>query len=141
MIQLIIGAKGKGKTKLLLDRANEAVKKVSGNIVYVDKSDQNMFELSNKIRLIDASKLPLKNADQFLGAVFGIISQDHDLEQVYLDSFLKLAKIEDKPELLEAVLSELEEFSKEFKVDFVVSVSIEKEALSEKLQALVDTSL
>lgn len=141
MIRLIIGAKGKGKTKILLDRANEAVKSASGNIVYVDKNSRNMFELSNKIRLIDTSRLPLRNPDQFVGAICGIISQDHDLESVYLDSFLKLAKIEDKPELVEEIIDEFNDISESFKVDFVISVSVEKEALSEKLQALVDTSL
>ena len=69
MIQLITGEKGTGKTKLMLDGANDAIKSVAGNIVYIDKSSKHMYELSNKIRLIDASKLPLKNSDQFVGAM------------------------------------------------------------------------
>ena len=48
-----------------------------------------MYELNNKVRLIDVSSYPLKNADEFVGFICGIISQDHDLEQIYLDSFLK----------------------------------------------------
>ncbi len=136
MIQLITGEKGTGKTKLMLDGANDAIKSVAGNIVYIDKSSKHMYELSNKIRLIDASKLPLKNSDQFVGAICGIISQDHDLQQVYLDSFLKLAKIEDTPELIENVINEFEIISETFNVDFVISASIDKSALSEKLQAI-----
>ena len=53
MIQLIIGEKGKGKTKILLDMANKQIKSVNGNIVYLDKSKQHMYELNNRIRLID----------------------------------------------------------------------------------------
>ncbi len=136
MIQLITGEKGTGKTKLMLDGANDAIKSVAGNIVYIDKSSKHMYELSNKIRLIDASKLPLKNSDQFVGAICGIISQDHDLQQVYLDSFLKLAKIEDTPELIDDVINEFEIISETFNVDFVISASIDKSALSEKLQAI-----
>ncbi len=136
MIQLITGEKGTGKTKLMLDGANDAIKSVAGNIVYIDKSSKHMYELSNKIRLIDASKLPLKNSDQFVGAICGIISQDHDLQQVYLDSFLKLAKIENTPELIEDVINEFEIISETFNVDFVISASIDKSALSEKLQAI-----
>lgn len=136
MIQLITGEKGTGKTKLMLDGANDAIKSVAGNIVYIDKSSKHMYELSNKIRLIDASKLPIKNSDQFVGAICGIISQDHDLQQVYLDSFLKLAKIEDTPELIENVINEFEIISETFNVDFVISASIDKSALSEKLQAI-----
>ncbi len=136
MIQLITGEKGTGKTKLMLDGANDAIKSVAGNIVYIDKSSKHMYELSNKIRLIDASKLPIKNSDQFVGAICGIISQDHDLQQVYLDSFLKLAKIEATPELIDAVINEFEIISETFNVDFVISASIDKSALSEKLQAI-----
>ena len=136
MIQLITGEKGTGKTKLMLDGANDAIKSVAGNIVYIDKSSKHMYELSNKIRLIDASKLPLKNSDQFVGAICGIISQDHDLQQVYLDSFMKLAKIEDTPELIDDVINEFEIISETFNVDFVISASIDKSALSEKLQAI-----
>ena len=53
MVQLIVGKKGKGKTKQLLDKVNTEVKEVSGNIVYLDKSTKHMFELNNKVRLID----------------------------------------------------------------------------------------
>ena len=50
-----------------------------------------MYELNNKVRLIDVSGFPIKNADEFVGFICGILSQDHDLEQIYLDSFLKVA--------------------------------------------------
>ena len=136
MIQLITGEKGTGKTKLMLDGANEAIKTAAGNIVYIDKSSKHMYELSNKIRLIDASKLPLKNTDKFVGAICGIISQDHDLQQVYLDSFLKLAKIEETPELIEEIIDEFNIISETFNVDFIISASVEKSILSEKLQAI-----
>ena len=95
MVELIVGKKGKGKTKVLLDRVNGAVKEANGSIVYLDKSTKHMYELNNKVRLIDVSSYPLKNADEFVGFICGIISQDHDLEQIYLDSFLKVSKLED----------------------------------------------
>ena len=95
MVELIVGKKGKGKTKVLLDRVNNAVKEANGSIVYLDKSTKHMYELNNKVRLIDVSSYPLKNADEFVGFICGIISQDHDLEQIYLDSFLKVSKLED----------------------------------------------
>ena len=55
MVQLIVGKKGKGKTKHLLDKVNTAVKTASGNIVYLDKNAKNMYELNNRIRLINVS--------------------------------------------------------------------------------------
>ena len=96
MVQLIVGKKGKGKTKQLLDKVNAEIKTANGSIVYIDKSSKHMYELNNKIRLIDASTYPLKNSDEFIGFICGIISQDHDIEQMYLDSFLKVAKLEGK---------------------------------------------
>ena len=61
MVQLIVGKKGKGKTKQLLDKVNGAIKAAEGNIVYLDKSSKHMYELNNKIRLIDVSGYPIKN--------------------------------------------------------------------------------
>ena len=95
MVELIVGKKGKGKTKVLLDRVNKEIKSANGNIVYLDKSTKHMYELNNKVRLIDVSGYPLKNSDEFIGFICGILSQDHDLEQIYLDSFLKIAKLEE----------------------------------------------
>ena len=67
MIQLIIGEKGKGKTKILLDKANQAIKEANGNIVYLDKSKQHMYELNNRIRLIDVTNFPISNCDVLIG--------------------------------------------------------------------------
>ena len=88
MVQLIVGQKGKGKTKHLLDKVNNEVQNVSGNIVYLDKSTKHMYELNNKVRLIDVSTYMLSDSDEFVGFICGIISQDHDLQQMYFDSFL-----------------------------------------------------
>ena len=76
MVQLIVGKKGKGKTKQLLDKVNTEVKEVSGNIVYLDKSAKHMYELNNKVRLIDVSEFMVENSSEFLGFICGIISQE-----------------------------------------------------------------
>ena len=66
MVQLIVGVKGAGKTKKMLDHVHDSIKNVDGNIVYLDKSSQNMHELDNKVRLINVSEYPIQNTDQFL---------------------------------------------------------------------------
>ena len=133
MIKLIVGGKGKGKTKILLDRANEAIKEANGNIVFIDISSKQMYELNNKVRLIDASNLPLKNSDQFLGAVCGVLSQDRDIEKIDLDNFMKLAKIEE--DSLNECLKECSAISDSFGVEFIIGVAADKSALCEELQA------
>ena len=132
MIQLIIGEKGKGKTKVLLEKANTEIKSVNGNIVYLDKSAQHMYELNNKIRLIDVTGFPITNSDEFLGFICGIISQDHDLEQMYLDSFLKIAHLEDAD--VTASMEKLAKISEQFGVNFIISISLTKEQLPESMK-------
>jgi hypothetical protein len=139
MVELIIGKKGKGKTKVLLDKVNESIKNVNGTIVYLDKSTKHMYELNNKIRLIDVSGFPIKNSDEFVGFICGIISQDHDLEQIYLDSFLSVAKLDGQD--VTDTLEQLTAVSKAFDIDFVVSISLEQEELPEAFKENVIVSL
>ena len=137
MVQLIVGSKGDGKTKHLLDRVNSQIKTASGNIVYLDKNTKHMHELDNKVRLINVADYPLKNCDEFIGFICGIISQDYDLEQMYLDSFLKIAHLEGED--LTDTLTQLNAISEQFKIDFCLSISVEENQLPEfaKEQVLI----
>lgn len=139
MVQLIVGKKGKGKTKQLLDKVNSAVKEVSGNIVYLDKSSKNMYELNNKIRLINVSDYMISDCDEFIGFICGIISQDHDLEQMYLDSFLVNAHLEGKD--VTVAIEKLQKISDTFKVDFVLSISLDEAEIPENLKKNIIVSL
>ena len=139
MVELIVGKKGKGKTKVLLDKVNGAIKNVNGSIVYLDKSTKHMYELNNKIRLIDVSGYPIINADEFVGFICGIISQDHDLEQMYFDSFLKIANLEGQN--IEPVVAKLEQMSEKFGVDFVLSVSQNETDLADSLKSKIIVSI
>lgn len=139
MVQLIVGNKGKGKTKFLLKKVNNDVKEAVGSVVYLDKSPKHMYELNNKVRLIDVSDYMIENTDGFLGFVSGIISQDHDLQQMYFDSFLKIAKAEAKD--MASVVEKLDKISSKFGVDFVVSVSADEEDLPEAVKSNIIVSL
>ena len=139
MVELIVGKKGKGKTKVLLDRVNGAIKDANGSIVYLDKSTKHMYELNNKVRLIDVSVYPIKNADEFVGFVCGIISQDHDLEQIYLDSFLTTAKLEGLDAT--ATLEQLDEIGEKFGISFIISMSLDKEEVPAEFQDKIGTAL
>ena len=139
MVELIVGKKGKGKTKVLLDRVNGAVKEANGSIVYLDKSTKHMYELNNKVRLIDVSSYPLKNADEFVGFICGIISHDHDLEQIYLDSFLKVSKLEDAD--VTDTLDQLDKIGDKYGISIVVSISLDKEEIPEALQDKIAVAL
>ena len=139
MIQLIVGKKGKGKTKHLLDKVNAEIKDVEGNVVYLDKSRKHMFELNNKIRLIDVPDYLVSNSDEFIGFICGIISQDHDLQYMYLDSFLQIACLKDGD--VSAAIGKLETISTKFHVDFVLSISVDESELPDNLKSSVIVSL
>ena len=139
MVQLIVGKKGKGKTKQLLDKVNSEIKVVSGSIVYLDKSTKHMYELNNKVRLVDVSQFMITNSDEFIGFVSGVISQDHDLQQMYFDSFLKIACIEGQD--IEPITAKLEKLSASFEVDFILSVSLDEEELPASLKDKIIVSL
>lgn len=139
MIQIISGEKGKGKTKQLLERVNESVKSANGNIVYLDKSSKHMYELSNKVRLINVSDFPISNCDEFLGFLSGIISQDHDLEEMYLDSFLTISAIKDDE--ISHAIEKLDIISSTFHVNFVLSISKDEADLPDCAKAKVIVAL
>lgn len=139
MVQLIVGNKGKGKTKYLLDKVNTEVKSVSGNIVYLDKSTKHMYELNNKVRLINVTDYIITNSDEFIGFISGIISQDHDLEQMYFDSFLKVACIDGNQ--VAPVIAKLDKIGEQFKVDFVLSISVDASELPENIKSKIIISL
>ncbi len=139
MVQLIVGNKGKGKTKQLLDKVNSEVKSITGNIVYLDKSTKHMYELNNKVRLIDVSQFMIENASEFIGFVSGIISQDHDLQQMYFDSFLKISCLEGT-DITDAI-AKLEKVSKATGVDFILSVSKDEGELPEAIKKNIIISL
>ncbi|MDD7390530.1 MAG: twitching motility protein PilT [Lachnospiraceae bacterium] len=139
MVQIIAGTKGKGKTKILLEKANSAIKEAKGSVVYLDKNTKHMYELNNKVRLINVMDYSVKSCEAFLGFICGIVSQDHDLECMFLDSFLKLAYLEGQ-DITDAVLT-LDEISKKFDVDFVLSVSLDKSDLSDAVLPFVSEAL
>ena len=139
MVQLIVGEKGKGKTKYLLDKVNTEVKNVKGSVVYLDKSSKHMFELNNKVRLINVLDYAVDSSDGFLGFVSGIISQDHDLEQMYFDSFLKIACLEGQD--ITPVIERLVAMSETYGVDFVLSVSRNEDDLADSLKSKIIVSL
>lgn len=139
MIELIVGKKGKGKTKVLLEKANDSVKTAHGSIVYLDKSAKHMYELNNKIRLINVKGFDITDSSGFIGFVCGIISQDHDLEMMFLDSFLKLACLEGQD--ISETIAELEAIGNKFHVTFVLSVSMDADELPENAKKDVIISL
>ncbi|MGN0497113.1 MAG: twitching motility protein PilT [Lachnospiraceae bacterium] len=140
MIELIVGEKGKGKTKMLMAKANNDIKVIGGNIVYMDQNNKHMYELSNRVRLINVPDYNVKSMDMFLGFIYGIVSSDSNLDCIFLDNFMTIACIE-TIEDTDFLVKELEKVSNTYEIDFVIGISKTKQDLTEYLQGLVTVAL
>lgn len=140
MIEIVAGDKGKGKTKVLLERSNEDIKSINGSIIFVDKSSKHMYDLDSKVRLINITEFPISTTGEFLGFLSGVISQNNDIEEIFLDSFLTIAFIDTNNGLLSS-LEALEKISDCFNVKFIISISQVKEDLPSEVQDKVIVSL
>lgn len=128
MVKLLIGHKGTGKTKMMIELANTEAEKSDGNIIFINKNTRLMYDLKYKIRVVCMEDYEhVTNSDEYIGFLYGIISSDHDIKTIYIDSILKHAdfSLGDLPEFL----TRLKNISKDYGMDFVVSLSAEKEEM------------
>ncbi|NLL01349.1 MAG: twitching motility protein PilT [Clostridiales bacterium] len=139
MIQIIAGAKGKGKTKVLLEKVNTEVNSAKGSIVYLDKNNKHMYELSNKVRLINVKDYLIENYSEFMGFLCGIISRDHDIQSIYLDSFLTIANIDD--DNIQQAFDKLNLISNQFKINLCISISLNYDQIPDNMKQNVIVSL
>lgn len=130
MVKLLIGHKGSGKTKRMVDLANESVESKDGSIVFINKNQRLMLDLKHKIRVVCMAEYEhITNIDEYIGFVYGIISSDHDIQEIYIDSILKHADVEIKD--LDEFLTRLDKISEHFGPDFIVSISAEPSELGD----------
>ena len=125
MIQAILGKKGTGKTKRLIDMAKEALKEEKGQIVFLDDDKRYMYDLPHQIRFVDASEYALgenRSKSWFYGLLGGMLAVNFDITRVYVDAFFRLINNKDYSEL-ESIFEQMESLAKEHNVTFVLSVS------------------
>ncbi|NLJ98824.1 MAG: hypothetical protein GX320_06125 [Tissierellia bacterium] len=132
MVKYILGLQGSGKTKWLVDRANEEMTKGNGNIVFVDVDDDHIFNLDYSIRLINAMEFNVLNIESLYGFLCGIIGSDYDVEKVYVDGIYKIMelKVEDLKDLAKA----LNAIGEKFDVEFYIGADFKIEELPEELR-------
>ena len=128
MVKLLIGHKGTGKTKRMIELANDQIENSKGSVIFINKNSRLMYDLKYRIRVICMEDFEhVTNSDEYIGFLYGIISSDYDIETVYIDSILKHAdfSLGDLPEFLDR----LSRISRNYGMDFVVSLSAEKEEM------------
>jgi len=133
MVKFILGVKGSGKTKRMIDMANESVKASKGSVVYIDRDRNHIYDLNRNIRLIETGEFQLENLKSFYGFLCGVISQNFDIEKVFIDGQKIVSNAQD--ECLEAFIKNLEKLNEKFGVDFTVSCSRSAEGIPEFLKS------
>ena len=130
MITLIVGKAGSGKTKTMIDLANERAETTKGSLVFINKNDRLMYNLNHIIRVVPVDEFDLNNADEYRGFLYGIISSDHDIDAIFIDSIMKHTDID--LSTIPGFIDSLAQAAEKHGVEFVVSIS----ALPEELTAL-----
>lgn len=129
MVNLLVGHKGSGKTKQMIDIANERAQDAAGSLIFINKNQRLMYDLKHTIRVVCMEDYPaITNADEYIGFIYGIISSDHDIEEMFIDSILKHADISIKD--LPVFIDRLKKISELHDLAFTVSLSAEKEELT-----------
>lgn len=132
MIKFICGSKGSGKTKFLIDMANNDIKAGNGNIAFIDVDDKHILTLDYSVRLINAMEFNIRSIESFYGFLCGIIGRDYDVEKIYVDGIYNLVEI--KPKDLENLAKELEIMSQKFNTDFFIGLDYTLDKLPESLR-------
>lgn len=131
MIKLIVGTRGAGKTKQMVDMINQSVETITGNIVCIEKGMQLTYDLSHKCRLIDMDEYKIAGEDMLYGFISGILAGNYDIEEIYVDGVLKL--LDRDVEALGSLLSRLEILNGE-RCKFVITVSEEEAKLPQSVK-------
>ena len=136
MVQLIIGLKGSGKTKKLVDMVRDAVNEETGDVVCIEKERKLTFDIPYQARLIDAGVYDIGSYEFLRGLICGVHAGNYDITHFFIDNFYKL--VNDKsPEELENFMAWLNRFSEQEKISFVVSVSADVESVPESVRKFV----
>ena len=127
MIKVIYGAKGTGKTKMMIDAANAQVENAKGHLIFITDSKRGMYDLEREVRFIDTSEYDIAGEAALCGFIKGVIAGNHDNEYVYIDGVVRIAG---KPvQELAAFFYMLEKVAKNNNMVITVSVSATKEEL------------
>lgn len=131
MVSLILGNKGSGKTKRLIDKCNEAMSNSKGHVVFIEKEGSTSHSIGYRVRLVEADEYGIRGFDAFYGFISGMCAGNYDITDVFIDSTLKIGG-GDMAELT-SFIERLDILSKKANVNFVLTVSADKDDIPERI--------
>lgn len=135
MIKLIIGRKGSGKTKTLIELVNNALSATNGSVVCIEKGDKLKFDIKYQCRLIDTENYLVSDGQSLFGFIAGILASNHDVTDIFVDSALKICQNDMTG--FDAFLNELDALSQKCDVNFVITSSLSEEEASETVKSFL----
>ena len=136
MVKFIAGKKGEGKTKRLIDMANEMIKTTDGHIVFLDVDKRHIYDLHYDIRFVETGDFPISNYREFIGFICGILSQNSDITEIFVDGLTKIVDTLDSEDLIK-LIETLKNLSNNNSVDFIINMNCDPETAPEQLKELM----
>lgn len=135
MVKILAGKEGSGKTKHLIRMANEQVKTTHGNIVYLDSDKRHIYDLKHEVRFLNMEEFPIDKAEEFVGFLCGIISNDYDIQSIFVDGLYNMVEMNE----IEALrcIEKLEVIAKKFEIEFRIGMNYKGEDIPEAIQKYV----
>lgn len=133
MVKVIMGLKGSGKTKQMIEMVNAAGHSESGHVVCIERGPKLTYDLNYKIRLIEASHYEMKNYDFLKGFISGLYASDYDICHVFIDSITKVVPSEYNAQV-DDFMEWLEKFSEANHVKFTLTVSADVNLATERMK-------
>lgn len=128
MIKLIIGKKGSGKTKTLIEMVNNTLSATKGSVVCIEKGDKLKFDINYRCRLVDTEEYLITDGQSLFGFIAGILASNHDVTDIFVDSALKIC--ENNAESFDKFLDELDALVKTHEINCVITSSVDKSEAS-----------
>lgn len=133
MVKVIMGLKGSGKTKKLIDTMNTAIRDETGNMICIERGTKLTFDLDYRVRLIESSEYDLDSYEFLKGFISGLYAGNYDISHIFIDSLYKIVGSDDAAEV-ESFLQWVEDFSKSNGVKFTITISAAEETATDGIK-------
>ena len=135
MVQVIIGKKGSGKTKMLIEMVNKAAAETKGNVVCIEQDMILTYDIASSVRLVEAASYKIQGYDALYGFIAGIMARDYDATEIFLDGIKKIGGTD--KEQMAAFLEKADALTTANDLTLVVTVSYDEEEVPEGIKKYI----
>ncbi|WKY45959.1 hypothetical protein Q5O14_07640 [Eubacteriaceae bacterium ES2] len=137
MIEFVYGAKGSGKTKKMIDMANDALETCNGDIIFINDRDKYRVKVDTKIRFINLEEFEVLGTDQLFGFISGLIAENYDVKLIVLDNLLRIIDAQ-TPDDVCNVIEQINKLQEKHNIKFILSLSIDENELPACVKKLIN---